>query len=139
MATNDSKKSKPLSLVESLISQCLCASAPNYEIFKHKTETSCQFVELQGIQFIGLGAVVDELTPRERVYDTLEVFRTKSDRILNIGYLLDGTDGTHEKSVETVPYEIWAKDHDASMSKDVQKIVELVQVCEKVILPLLCC
>jgi tetratricopeptide (TPR) repeat protein len=50
---------------------------------------SNQFVELHGLKFIGLGAVVDELSPRERVYDTLEQLTTRSERLVSIGYLVD--------------------------------------------------
>lgn len=80
-----------------------------------------QFVELEGIRFIGLGAVVDELTPRQRVYDTLEVSRTKSERLVTIGYLLDkesplaqseppSRNRQQEKRVETVPLHTWLRD-----------------------------
>lgn len=96
---------------------------------------STQFVELKGIRFIGLGAVVDELTPRERVYDTLEVFRTKSERLVTIGYLLDNDVGmasqepSLHKVVETVPLDVWVRDfpHERNMSRDVKKTVELVK------------
>ena len=50
---------------------------------------SSQFIELIGIQYIGLGAVVDELTPKERVYDTLEQLTTRTERLITIGYLVD--------------------------------------------------
>lgn len=96
---------------------------------------STQFVQLQGIRFIGLGAVVDELTPRERVYDTLEVFRTKSERLVTIGYLLDSdVDSTAqphalEKVVETLPLDVWVRDFpdERNMSRDVKNTVELVK------------
>jgi tetratricopeptide (TPR) repeat protein len=48
-----------------------------------------QFVELHGIRFIGLGAVIDELTPRQRVYDTLEQLTIRTERLISIGYLMD--------------------------------------------------
>jgi hypothetical protein len=48
-----------------------------------------QFVELHGILFIGLGAMVDELTPRQRVYDTLEQLRSRTERMVSIGFLVD--------------------------------------------------
>jgi tetratricopeptide (TPR) repeat protein len=93
-----------------------------------------QFVELQGLQFIGLGALADELTPRERVYDTLEQLRTRTERLVCIGYLIDKP-STEErgasitKTTYTVPLDVWAKTNgdsqQASMSSQVRSIVDL--------------
>jgi len=97
---------------------------------------STQVVELKGIRFIGLGAVVDELSPRERVYDTLEVFRTRTERLVSVGYLLDKeNDSTPrslvEKVVETYPLDTWNRDDapsERSFSREVKRTIELVKV-----------
>jgi hypothetical protein len=112
MANHGQSSERPLkSFVHNLISQCLCAAqnhnnAGHHHFFdadRQGVGPETQFVELKGIRFIGLGAVVDELTPRERVYDTLEVLRTKTDRLLSIGYILpaaesDGNSNRNSRS-----------------------------------------
>jgi Tetratricopeptide repeat len=128
---------KPMSIVSTLISNCLCNGNYHGSFTERKgMGPSTQFLELKGIRFIGLGAVVDELTPRERVYDTLEVFRTKTERLVSIGYLLDNevvNSGTKkqslEKIVETVPLGAWVRDFpdERNMSRDVKKTVQLVK------------
>lgn len=89
------------SLLHTLIQRCMAcgpeeSSTPNpLCLFPHHNSIgpSTQFVELTGIRFIGLGAMVDELSAKERVYDTLEVFRTEPDRLLRVGYFFGGTPG----------------------------------------------
>jgi len=115
------------------------------------SSSSRQFVELQGLQFIGLGALVDELTPRERVYDTIEQVKTRTERLVSIGYILDEEDHrlcSSAHKTETVPLDVWNKNtgtdddgggdnmkkyaNDATsyrgLSKPVQTIVELTTV-----------
>lgn len=94
-----------------------------------------QIVEMRGIRFIGLGAVVDELTPRERVYDTLEVFRTRTERLVSVGYLLDRESedtprSLVEKVVETCPLDTWNRDFpdQRNLSKEVKRVIDLVKV-----------
>lgn len=130
-----SSKPRATVSISTLISDCLCNGhcAPFQQ--RNGIGPSTQLVELKGIRFIGLGAVVDELTPRERVYDTLEVFRTKTERLVSIGYLLDIeiiSDANHrsfEKILETVPLDGWIRDFPdgRSMSRDVKTTVELVK------------
>jgi Tetratricopeptide repeat len=134
MADHEQSDRRLKSFVQTLIRQCICANAAGYHFNAERKGVSpeTQFVELKGIRFIGLGAVTDELTPRERVYDTLEVLRTKADRLLSIGYILDNPNKkpqTIEKVVESIPYEAWTRDFidEASMSVKVQRIVQLVK------------
>lgn len=103
-----------------------------------------QFVELQGLRYIGLGALVDELSPKERVYDTLEQLRTRTERLISIGYLVDKHPSEHNhhqssnsavastsKTTQTVPLDVWNinnRDTRQSMSKHVELIVELTKV-----------
>ena len=102
--------------------------------------SSTQFVELQGLRFIGLGAVADELSPKERVYDTLEQLTTRTDRMVSVGYLLQqgtsttaSTEHTERKTrkvTETVPLDVWNQDfpHDQSMSRDVKRLIDRIRV-----------
>ncbi|KAL7559705.1 hypothetical protein ACA910_017607 [Epithemia clementina (nom. ined.)] len=84
-----------------------------------------QFVELHGIRFIGLGCMADELTPRERVYDTLEQLTDRSERLLSIGYIVDAPSSASssssssspsdplslpslpQKTTQTIPLDVW--------------------------------
>lgn len=126
--------------VSTLISSCLCNGVYH---FKARTgmSPSTQIIELKGIRFIGLGAVVDELTPRERVYDTLEVFRTRTECLVSVGYILDkelvdstaiprGTAVDVEKVVEALPLESWNRDFpdESRFTKETKKTIDLVQV-----------
>lgn len=98
---------------------------------------SLQFVELHGIRFIGLGAVVDELTPRERVYDTLEQLTTRTERLISVGYLIDVpaivAENRYQQSgpikvAETAPLDVWDTRYPSQMDRAVAKIVEDTKV-----------
>ena len=103
-------------------------------------QSNNQFVELHGIQYIGLGAVVDELTPKERVYDTLEQLTTRTERLITIGYLVDEEEkkeddnivsgGSPNKIPETIPLDIWRSTYpnDKNMSRAVKRIITKIQV-----------
>lgn len=131
---SDSNKKPLKTFVQTLINQCLCANTGfSFDAERKGVSPDTQFVELKGLGFIGLGALVDELTPRERVYDTLEVLRTKTDRLLSIGYILDkipkSPASSTEKIVESIPYEAWTRDFvdESSMSMNVQRVVDRVK------------
>jgi Tetratricopeptide repeat len=136
MNTPAATNNKPMSIVTALIQSCICNGGNCASYSERKgMGPSTQFVELKGVRFIGLGAVVDELTPRERVYDTLEVFRTKSERLVSIGYLFDEDlsaikpDGSFEQSLETVPLDVWIRDFpDANgISRELKDTIELIK------------
>jgi len=123
--------------VATLISSCLCNG--NYHNFQQRKGMgpTTQVVEMRGIRFIGLGAVVDELSPRERVYDTLEVFRTRTERLVSVGYLLDKETAEAaprpaiaEKIVETCPLDTWNRDFpdEKNFTKEVKRIIDLIKV-----------
>lgn len=127
---------KPLSIVSTLVSECLACNG-RYDM-KKGWVPSTQFVELKGIRFIGLGAVVDELSPRERVYDTLEVFRARTQRLVSVGFLLNRADDVangevQEKITETVPLDAWTRDFpdEKHLSNNVKKMITLVRVSAK--------
>ena len=131
----NNNNNKPLNnIVTTLISSCLCNG--NYHFTARKgMGPQTQIVEMRGIRFIGLGAVVDELTPRERVYDTLEVFRTRTERLVSIGYLLDRESedtprSLVEKVVETFPLDTWNRDFpdQQNLTKEVKRVIDLVKV-----------
>lgn len=73
-----------------------------------------QFIELHGLRFIGLGALAEELSPKERVYDTLEQLTTRSERLVSIGYFLDkpidqSVACSIAKTTMTIPLDVWNK------------------------------
>jgi hypothetical protein len=121
---------KKLNLLTAILGECFCepfTSGDNKGI-----GPSEQFIELHGIQFIGLGAVLDELTPKERVYDTLEQLTTRTQRLISIGYLVDDeTDiGSGKKLTETIPLDIWSQTYpnDKNMSRPVKRTITSIKV-----------
>lgn len=140
-----SNHSKRLDLIHLLIGNCtgMCAAFPSRAANAARrggaecpSRSDFQFVELQGLRFIGLGALADELTPRERVYDTLEQLRTRTERLISIGYFIDKPvedgEGSIVKTTFTVPLDVWSQTNDgsdrSSVSNQVQTIVDLTTV-----------
>lgn len=115
-------------LVSLLVGNCtgmMCASVPIHMAESSVGET--QFVELHGLRFIGLGAVVDELSPKDRVTDTLEQLTTRAERLISIGYLVDSEGGA--KTTETIPWDVVCQDLEKlPLTKPVQSIVDLTTV-----------
>lgn len=120
---------KKLNLLSAILGECFCEP---FTAGDKGIGPSEQFIELHGIQFIGLGAVVDELTPKERVYDTLEQLTTRTQRLISIGYLVDDeTDiGRGNKLTETIPLDIWSQTYpnDKNMSRPVKKTIKSIKV-----------
>lgn len=133
----------------SLLISNVCQCGPSLSFSENRgVSPASQLVVLQGIQFIGLGAVMDELTPRERVYDTIEQLTTRTDRIISVGYLLDRESemevpGASEnsrrvklKDTETIPLDIWVQNFpkDLNMSYEVKRTIDLVRRNELAVL-----
>ena len=63
-----------------------------------------QFVQLQGLGIISLGALEDELSPQQRVWDTFQQSTTSSsrtDRLISIGYLVRQEEVSSEGNVRS--------------------------------------
>jgi hypothetical protein len=130
------KGKKPLNFVSALLGTCLCE--PFQFVERTRGHQSEQFVELHSVKFIGLGAVEDELTPRERVYDTLQQLTTRTERLLSIGYLLDepqkdvktSSNAEARKATEAIPLDIWNQNYpnDQSMSNEVKTNILQIKV-----------
>jgi hypothetical protein len=134
---------RPLSLMKAILGDCICNPFQNLGE-NRGNGPSTQLVELNGVRFIGLGALIDELTPRERVYDTLEQLTTRTDRLVSVGYLLNDVRPTVEPSfdgrleqptpprkvTETVPLDIWIQNFpdDNSVCFDVKRTIEHIRV-----------
>jgi hypothetical protein len=129
------KGKKPLNFVSALLGTCLCEP---FQFIERTRSQSEQFVELHSVKFIGLGAVEDELTPRERVYDTLQQLTTRTERLVSIGYLLDeprndvetSSNAEARKATEAIPLDIWNQNYpnDQSMSNEVKTTIFQIKV-----------
>ena len=123
-----------LTVMQTLFSRCLCSeskwmfSSPSPQI---------ELVSLDGIECIALGAVTDESSARERVELTVTLLATRTDRLINVGYLKkiplsampskheekrDDKDGeskpSFENVAEVIPIEAWKENSSRSSSKD---------------------
>lgn len=122
-------KKRTFGLLGTIIGECLCE--PFTPPGEHKgLSPSAQFIELHGIQFIGLGAVIDELTAKERVYDTLEQLTSRTERMISIGYLIDDDEMPGRKLTEVIPLDIWSKTYpnDRNMSRTVRNAIAHMKV-----------
>lgn len=115
----------PLSIVKTIIGECFCG--PIAPIDPNGLTT--QFIELHGIEFIGLGAVTDELTPKERVYDTLEQLTERTERLISIGCLVDDDRTPGRKITESIPLDIWTRNfpNDRTMSRSLRRTIASVK------------
>jgi hypothetical protein len=142
-ATN---KGKRLNLVSALLGNCLCEP---FQFAERTGGQSVQFVQLHSVKFIGLGALVDELTPRERVYDTLEQLTTRTERLISIGYLLHEPqrgEETHSAAgariaTEAIPLDVWNQNYpnDKNMSGEVKKTILQIKVRPQCSSVYMCC
>jgi tetratricopeptide (TPR) repeat protein len=115
----------PLSIVKTLIGECFCGPIAPAD----PNGLTTQFIELHGIEFIGLGAVTDELTPKERVYDTLEQLTERTERLVSIGYLVDDDKVPGRKITESIPLDIWNKTfpNDRTMSRSLRRTITSIK------------
>lgn len=137
-ASSPSKKipqsTTPMSLVKEIFGGCICQGAIPPSSTGEQVRAS-QFISIHGIEFIGLGAVVDELTAKERVYDTLEQLTSRTERLISIGYLsLEASNSISQSGpvivIETVPLDVWDKTYpnDQSMAKTLKKKIANITV-----------
>jgi hypothetical protein len=131
-------KERALNMLQIVMGNCFCELVP----FDVQGSVSTQFLELHGILYIGLGAMSDELTPKERVFDTLEQLSSRTERMVSIGYLIEDKETTApppqnssddtdiRKITQTVPLDVWHQTYpkDSSMSRPVKKLVEQLRV-----------
>lgn len=80
---------KQLDVMQAIFGECLCADAVTLFTGSSKLPVA-QFVLLDGIECIALGAVVDEQNPRERVIRTVAQLITNTERLIGVGYIRDG-------------------------------------------------
>jgi hypothetical protein len=88
------------------------------------------FQSIHGIEFIGLGALTDELSAKERVYDTLEQLTSRTERLISIGYLTDDDKVPGRKKTDTIPLDIWSQSYpdDRTMSRPIRRAIASIKV-----------
>mmetsp|Transcript_8419 Transcript_8419/g.11067 ORF Transcript_8419/g.11067 Transcript_8419/m.11067 type:complete len:360 (-) Transcript_8419:205-1284(-) len=120
---------KPLNLLKVLMGNCYCEVGPASGLMETVSPT-IQFVELHGMRFIGLGCMSDELTPRERVYDTLEQMTDRSERLISIGYIMPENKDEQSKITQTIPLDVWNKTYPNDsqlLSRPVRNLVDQIK------------
>jgi hypothetical protein len=116
-------RDKPLSVVSALLGaagNCFC-EFPNV---RENSNQGVQFMELHGVEYIGLGAVASELTAEQRVRDTVAQLTERTKRLIGVGYLVD------TKVTNTIPLEVWDREYpnDRAMSRQIQKTINHIKV-----------
>eukprot|EP00522_Entomoneis_paludosa_P008244 CAMPEP_0172455502 /NCGR_PEP_ID=MMETSP1065-20121228/12098_1 /TAXON_ID=265537 /ORGANISM="Amphiprora paludosa, Strain CCMP125" /LENGTH=406 /DNA_ID=CAMNT_0013207963 /DNA_START=161 /DNA_END=1381 /DNA_ORIENTATION=+ len=128
--------SPPLNnLIKSVfMGQCYCGdNNNNNNNLSFHQDNVLQFVELPGMQFIGLGCMADELTPRERVYDTLEQLTSQRERLVRIGFLSTSGVTGETTHVQAMPLQVYNKQLEsqpattAKLSRPVQTLVQQIE------------
>mmetsp|Transcript_959 Transcript_959/g.1571 ORF Transcript_959/g.1571 Transcript_959/m.1571 type:complete len:331 (-) Transcript_959:127-1119(-) len=110
---------KPLSVVSALLGNCFC-EFPNV---RENSNPGVQFMELHGVEYIGLGAVASELTAEQRVRDTVAQLTEQTKRLISVGYLVD------TRVTNTIPLDVWEKQYpeDRAMKRPIQKIINHIK------------
>jgi len=133
-----SPRGKPMSVMRAILGECMCEPFP-FADNRGLSQTS-QFVELHGVECISLGAVVDELSPDQRIRETLEQLTASHKRMISIGYLVDEemprvsanqvVVGEKRKVTETIDLDVWLKNYpdDTHMSRPVAQTIKHIEV-----------
>jgi len=113
-----------LSVMQTLFGKCLCSESRG--LFS-AGGNQIELVSLDGIECIALGAVSDEHTAWERVALTVSLLASRTERLINLGYLKDcpppdpgqtaqemDSHPFFRHSVEVVPFEAWKESASAS-------------------------
>lgn len=122
-------RTKPLNVVSAILGECLCDPFPLHE--RGGLTSGSQFIELRGIEYIGLGAVIDELSAKERIQETVDqLLMPQTKRLISMGYLIDDDSGKQEKITQTVPLDVWVKSYpnDKTMNKQLQRTITAIKV-----------
>eukprot|EP00544_Gedaniella_sp_CCMP2646_P006230 CAMPEP_0202503000 /NCGR_PEP_ID=MMETSP1361-20130828/40613_1 /ASSEMBLY_ACC=CAM_ASM_000849 /TAXON_ID=210615 /ORGANISM="Staurosira complex sp., Strain CCMP2646" /LENGTH=362 /DNA_ID=CAMNT_0049136133 /DNA_START=90 /DNA_END=1178 /DNA_ORIENTATION=+ len=130
-----SPRAKPMSVMRAILGECMCETFP-FTDNRGLSQTS-QFIELHGVECISLGAVVDELSPEQRIRETLEQLTAEPKRMISIGYLVDEESPKTSqiaveeatKVTETVDLDVWRKNYpdDKNMSKPVAQTIKHIE------------
>lgn len=123
-----SPRVQPLSIVSAILGECLCDPFPLPE---RSLDENRQFIQLRGIEFITLGAVVDELSAKQRIQESVHrLISSQGDRLINIGLLLDDESNKVLKTTKTIPLYVWAKSYpnDNNLNTPLQRTINSIKV-----------
>ena len=141
------RNKKGLDIISILFGDCLCMDAFRaHESGQSKFSSSnSQIIKLAGIECISLGAVIEELSPKQRVDRTIQQLATNIERLISVGYIreehkvnnendlkLPVSSMKKEKVVETIPLEVYEQhfpeEIDKSLSERFLFIIEHLKV-----------
>ena len=141
------RNQKGLDIISILFGDCLCVDAFRARESGQSTFSSSksQIIKLAGIECISLGAVIEELSPKQRVDRTIQQLATNIERLVSVGYIREEHKVTNEKDlklplssmkkekvVETIPLEVYEQhfpeDIDKSLSERFLLIIEHLKV-----------
>jgi hypothetical protein len=126
------QQTKPLSVVSAILGECLCVPFPLHD--RGGLSANSQFIELHGIEFIGLGAVIDELSAKQRIRETVaQLLKRQTNRLISIGYLMDDETNKSVKITQTIPLDLWSKTYpnDNKMNAPLQRVIDSIQVSDQ--------
>lgn len=114
--------------MQAIFGECLCADAVTF--FTSGTSSRlppAQFVLLDGVECVSLGAVVDEQNPRERVVRTVERLTTSTERLVGVGYLKDGArPSSGAESMDVAADGLVDEDGQGQLLKYFEKVTEVL-------------
>ena len=123
-----SPRAQPLSIVSAILGECLCDP---FTLPERGLDVNRLFIQLRGIEFISLGAVVDELSAKQRIKESVQrLLSSKTDRLINIGFLLDDESNKILKITQSIPLYIWAKSYpnDNNLNTPLQRTINAIKV-----------
>jgi hypothetical protein len=130
------RRGSGLEFLSILFGECLCTDDFRIRESGYSTFSSSksQTIELVGVECISLGAVVEELTPMQRVKKTIEQLSTNTERLISVGYIKEDYDfeGDNEfklpvsakqrnKIMETMPLEVYVQNFPNDLGKSLSK------------------
>eukprot|EP00978_Attheya_sp_CCMP212_P039183 scaffold201463_cov44-Attheya_sp.AAC.1 len=145
---------KPLTLMTAVFGECFCygSRCPIPEETVSSKPHGSQFVALDGIECLALGAMTDEQTPKQRVIETVRQLSTQPERLISVGYLMEGAElapttngspisantSTHrnmealakyDRITMSIPLEVWSNSYpnERDLRRDVRKTIDHIK------------
>ncbi|KAL3939939.1 MAG: hypothetical protein SGBAC_005425 [Bacillariaceae sp.] len=121
--------SRPLAFLKSMIQECLCDTFAPGERAVPGVVPMEQFIQIRGVEYIGLGALDKESSAKERAYETLDQIQVRSTRSISIGYLMDDENGLGTKKTQKILLDVWNEEYpdDRAMSRTIRKVLSCIQ------------
>ncbi|CAJ1932912.1 unnamed protein product [Cylindrotheca closterium] len=121
--------SRPLAFLKSMIQECLCDTFAPGERAVPGVVPMEQFIQLTGVEYIGLGTLGQEASAKEKAFETLEQIEVRSTRMISIGYLMDDDNGLGIKKTQKILLDVWNEEYpdDRAMSRTIRKVLCCIQ------------